>query len=224
VSFNPAHWSYSALKKYENCPRQYSEIVVRRNYKDEFTSPTGATGDRFHKSAESYIMYGGELDNEFKALEPVLNVIRGMNGTKYPEWKAGVAPDGAPLGWNDPRRWFQGVADLVVIGDSPVARLADYKTGQSKYADTDQLELMSLLIFAHFPQIKLVKGQLIFVLEGRMIPRVVDVKDKDRIWQKYREKDAKRVASFNSDNWPARSSGLCKKHCAVLSCEHNGRK
>ena len=54
-AYNPNAFSFSSLKKYENCPKQYSEIVVFQNYKDVFTDPKGGYGERLHKAAENYI-------------------------------------------------------------------------------------------------------------------------------------------------------------------------
>ena len=222
--FNPRAWSYSAMKKYDNCPRQYAEIVVYRNYADVFSSPKGDYGDKLHKSAEAYVKGAGELGNEFKFMQPALDVLRSIPGEKHTEHKMAVGFDGTPLPWNSKDRWFQGIADLVIVGEGHTARVLDYKTGASKYADTDQLELMSMLIFAHYPHVTKVKGRLIFVLEDTARDRNVDRSENERLWEKWREKDAKRVASIEADNFPARESGLCKKHCVVLTCAHNGRK
>lgn len=224
AAFNPHSFSYSALKQYETCPRQYAEVTVFRNYKNEFTSANGDYGDRAHKAAEAYVKGGGTLDNEFQFFKPTLDVLRSIPGQKLTEHKMGVTKDMAPVPWNHPDRWFQGIADLTIVGDSPVARVVDYKFGNANYADTDQLELMSLLIFAHYPHIKLVKGRLVFVLSEQLRDRNVDISERERLLQKWREKDARRVASIMNNNYPARSSGLCKKHCVVLTCEHNGRK
>jgi len=223
-AYNPNTFSFSSLKKYENCPRQYAEVTVYQNFKDVFTSPKGDYGDRLHKAAEAYIKAAGELEADFQFIKPVLDTLRRIDGEKRTEHKMGVAPDGTPVGWNDKGRWFQGIADLSIVGESPVARAVDYKAGSSKYADTDQLELMALLIFAHYPHIKLVKGALLFVLDNSIRKRDVDIREKDRLWQKYRERHAKIIASNEAGNWPARESGLCKKHCVVTSCVHWGRK
>lgn len=217
-------FSYSSLKQFETCPRQYAEITVHRNYKNVFTSPKGDYGDRLHKAADAYIHHGGTLDAEFQFLKPTLDILRTFDGNRYTEHKMGVSMDGEALEWNSPQRWFQGIADLVLISDKPVARVLDYKTGDHRYADTDQLELMSLLIFAHFPHVKFVKGRLLFVLSQQIRDRNVDVKEKERLWQKYRERDAKRIGAIEANNFPAKESGLCRKHCVVLSCPHNGRK
>jgi hypothetical protein len=223
-AYNPNAFSFSSLKKYENCPKQYSEIVVFQNYKDVFTDPKGGYGDRLHKAAEQYIKHSGALEPEFTFIKPILDTLRNVAGEKRTEHKMGVKHDGSATRWNDPERWFQGIADLTIIGDSPVARVVDYKAGDSKYADTDQLELMALLIFANFPHVKLVKGALLFVLNEQIRKRTVDITEKDRLWQKYRERHAKIVGSHAANNWPMKESGLCRRHCCVLSCIHNGRK
>jgi len=224
AEFNPGPFSYSSLKKFKLCPRQYGEVVVYRNYQDVFTSPKGDYGDKLHKAAESYVKSGGTMDAEFQFLQPALDVLRHMPGDKLTEHRMAVKHDGTPTRWNDPDRWFQGIADLVILGDSPVARVLDYKAGDSKYADTDQLELMAMLLFAQYPHIKLVKGRLLFVLGNQVRDRNVDISEKDRLWQKWREEDSKRVAAISANNFPARESGLCKKHCPVLSCFHNGKR
>lgn len=222
--FNPKPFSYSALKKFLNCPRQYGEIVVYKNYQDVFTSPKGDYGDKLHKAAEGYVRDGGQLDAEFEFLKPVFDILRKLPGDKRCEHKMAILPDGTPTRWNDPERWFQGIADLTVINpSSSIARCLDYKTGDVKYADTDQLELMAILIMSHHPHVDLVKGRLLFVLSGQ--PRDRDIKREElpALLQKWREKDALRRAAIDANNFPPRQSGLCKRHCQVLSCSFNGR-
>jgi hypothetical protein len=100
----------------------------------------------------------------------------------------------------------------------------DYKTGKSaKYADTGQLELMALAVFKHFPQVHTVKAGLLFVI-AKQFPKAKYTKgDEPVLWQKWlRDYDRMKFA-YTSDVWNPRPSGLCKKHCVVLSCPHNGR-
>ena len=224
MAFNPNTFSYSSLKKYETCPRQYAEIVVRRNYADSYTSTKGDYGGRLHKAVDDVLSGTAELPEEFSFLETILQALCAASGKRISECKMGVRADGTPAKWNDNTRWFQGIADLLIVSDGPTARIIDWKTGDAKYADTDQLELMALLTFAHYPHIKYVKGMLVFVLSGQVRQRNVRIEERDGIWQKYKERDAKRVASVYADNYPAKESGLCRKHCVVVSCEHNGKK
>jgi hypothetical protein len=222
--FNPRPFSFSSIKKFETCPRQYAEIVVYRNFQDVFTSAKGEYGDKLHKSADAYVQRGGEIDNEFQFLQPTLDALREIPGEKLTEHKMAVLPDGSPTRWNDPDRWFQGIADLCIVSDKPTAYCLDYKTGDVKYADTDQLELMAMLMFAHYPHVTKVKGRLLFVLSQQPRDRTVLREENERLWQKWREKDARRVAAIAANNFPPKESGLCKKHCQILTCEHNGRR
>lgn len=217
-------FSYSSLKQFETCPRQYGEITVHRNFKNVFTSPRGDYGDRLHKTAEAYIHYGGTIDADFEFLRPTLDVLKNSRGACFTEHKMAISHDGDALEWNSMGRWFQGIADIVIVSDSPIAKILDFKTGDVRYADTDQLELMSLLVFAHYPHVKYVKGRLLFVLSQQMRDRNVDIKERERLMQKYRERDARRLAAIEANNFPAKESGLCRKHCVVLTCPHNGRK
>jgi hypothetical protein len=225
AAYNPNAFSFSALKKYENCPKQFAEVTVYRNYQDVFTSPKGDYGDRFHKAAEEYIKTPAPvLEAEFNFARPMLDALLAIDGEKITEFKMGITHDGEPVKWNHPDRWFQGIADLVIVGDKPVARVVDYKAGDAKYADTDQLELMALLVLAHYPHVEKVKGALLFVLGGQVRKRDVLRTEKEALTQKYRERHAKIIASHAASNWPMKESGLCKKHCIVTSCNHNGRK
>jgi hypothetical protein len=225
TTYNPKAFSYSALKSYESCPKKFAEITVYRNYQDVFTSPKGDYGDRFHKAAEKYIKTPAPvLEAEFEFSRPILDALLAIDGEKITEFKMGITHDGEPVKWNHPDRWFQGIADLVIVGDKPVARVVDYKAGDAKYADTDQLELMALLVLAHYPHVEKVKGALLFVLGGQVRKRDVLRTEKEALTQKYRERHAKIIASHAADNWPMKESGLCKKHCVCVTCPHNGRR
>ena len=48
--------------------------------------------------------------------------------------------------------------------------------------------------------------------------------DGSGIWQGFVPRVAKLESAYERDKWPAKTSGLCKAWCPVLSCEFNGRK
>jgi hypothetical protein len=104
------------------------------------------------------------------------------------------------------------------------ARVVDYKTGKSaKYADKGQLELMALAIFKHFPEVTNVKGALLFVI-AKAFPKAAYSKDDEpKMWEKWLRDHGRMRRAYETDVWNPRPSGLCKKHCVVLSCPHNGR-
>jgi len=47
-------WSYSALKDYINCPRQYQEVKVLKRFTKE-TSQQMLYGTEVHKACEDYV-------------------------------------------------------------------------------------------------------------------------------------------------------------------------
>ena len=53
-------WSYSALKEYVNCPRQYHETRVLKKYEKETTKQM-LYGTEVHKALEDYVNEGKPL-------------------------------------------------------------------------------------------------------------------------------------------------------------------
>jgi hypothetical protein len=121
--------------------------------------------------------------------------------------------------------WWRGIADLVILNrDAGEARIVDYKTGKStKYADTGQLELMALAAFKHFPEVQTVKAGLLFVIANAFIKSKYTRSDEPRLWAKWMKDYARLKAAYQNDIWNPKPSGLCRRHCVVLSCPHNGR-
>jgi hypothetical protein len=58
---------------------------------------------------------------------------------------------------------------LIVDDENLTAWVADWKTGNNKYPDRDQLVLMSLMVFAHFPHIRKVNSALLFIVKNDMV-------------------------------------------------------
>lgn len=117
-----------------------------------------------------------------------------------------------------------GIADLIIIDDNGTARVLDYKTGKSaKYADKGQLELMTLAIFKHFPEVVRVKAGLLFVIANAFPKASYHRDDEAKLWEKWLTDYTRMKRAYENDVWNPRPSGLCKKHCVVLSCPHNGR-
>jgi hypothetical protein len=100
----------------------------------------------------------------------------------------------------------------------------DYKTGKSaKYADTGQLELMALGVFKHFPKITKVRAGLLFVVCNAFVKDKYDVTMQPKLWAKWLRQYSRIEAAYESDKWNPNPSGLCRKHCSVMSCPHNGQ-
>lgn len=53
----PAPWSYSKLKSFQQCPKQFYHLKVAKDYKEPLTQAI-YYGNAFHKAAEHYVQDG----------------------------------------------------------------------------------------------------------------------------------------------------------------------
>lgn len=213
-------WSYSALKAFETCPRQYHAVRVEKRY-PYVESAEAAEGTYVHKLAENYVRDGTPMPAGFESLCRLLDVFRRTNAEKRCEQKMALRSDKSSCGFFDKAAWVRGVADLLLL-KPPVAWVVDYKTGSSRYADTDQLELMALLVFQMHEDITSVRGGLLFLKDRVLIKRTYDIKDRDALWENWLQRVAKVDQAHELGAWAPKPSGLCRKHCPVSYCEFHG--
>jgi RecB family exonuclease len=112
---------------------------------------------------------------------------------------------------------------LIVDDDNLTVWVVDYKTGNNKYPDREQLKLMALMVFAHFPHIRKVNAALLFVVKNDLVKYAMSVDEKDPAWWDYRERIARIEQAFDTGVWNPRPSPLCP-WCPVTTCEFHPRK
>jgi hypothetical protein len=209
-----APWSFSKIKAFEQCPKQFYHEKILKEYPFVETEAT-RYGSEFHLAAEEYIRDGKLLPNKFSFAQGTLDSLKTKRGVKLCERKMGVTEDLKPCDFYSKDVWFRGIADLLII-DVPAetAWVIDYKTGKSaKYADKGQLELMALAVFAHFPDIKKVKGGLVFVVSKALVKDSYADFDKPKLWEKWLTKYEAMKTAADQNVWNPKPSGLCKRHC-----------
>jgi hypothetical protein len=181
-------------------------------------------GTEFHLAAEEYIRDGKPIPKKFSFAQDMLDSLNAKRGVKLCEKKMGLTENLEPCDFFADNVWFRGIADLLIIDVLvDTAWVIDYKTGKSsKYADKGQLELMALTVFAHYPDVKKVRAGLLFVISKDLIKdRYADF-DKSKLWEKWLGKyNAMKIAA-ETNVWNPKPSGLCKRHCPVTVCVHNG--
>jgi len=217
-------WSFSSLKTFTTCPKKFYHTKVLKDIKE----PEGEQalyGKLVHEVAELYIRDGKEIPEKFAFIKPALDSLLKIQGEKLCEFKMALTEKLEPCDFFDPDCWFRGVADLLIIDrEKGEARVIDYKLGKSRYADLGQLELMALAVFKMFPEIKKVKGGLLFLAEDKFVPSVYEVEQQHRYWGNWMPKVMMLESAYSADIWNAKPNGLCKNHCWVSSCAHCGRK
>lgn len=216
-------WSHSSLKDYEGCPRRYHEVKVLKNYPFKDTEAT-LYGKEFHEAAEFYIKDGTDLPPQFEFARETLDVLKAKPGRKLCEHEMGVTKDLKPCGFHDKNMWVRGIADLLIIDDENLtARVVDYKTGNNKYPDRDQLKLMALMVFVHFPHIRRVSGALLFVVKNDIAKASYMVGEAEEYWWDYRERVARIEQAYETGVWNPKPTPLCG-WCPVKTCEHNTKR
>lgn len=218
---NPT-WSFSGIKLFEQCPRKYYHLKVKKDFSEP---PTEATryGEEFHEAAEFYVSGQADLPKRFEFAREALDKLIGMPGEKLCELEMGLTEDLEPCEINDPDVWWRGIADLAIINGAR-AKVLDYKAGKSaKYADKDQLELMALAVFKYFPDVQEVDGALFFVIAKAFIKGKYLRSDAPKLWTKWLQRYNRIITAKDTGVWNPKTSGLCKAHCVVLTCPHNGR-
>jgi CRISPR/Cas system-associated exonuclease Cas4 (RecB family) len=211
-------WSYSALKEYENCPKKYYEIRVEQNY-TVIPSEQMIYGTEVHKALEDYVKDGKELAVNYLRFKPAADALIDIPGEKYPEYEMALFRDKTPCDFADSNRWVRGIVDLLIV-DGDYAFIVDYKTGSSKYPDPKQLRLMSLMTFAHFPNVNKIKAGLLFVMHGSFVTEEYTREELDKSWAKFDGPLGRLDNSYDNNVWPPNPTPLCK-YCPVKSCDFN---
>lgn len=216
-------WSHSALKDYEGCPRRYHEVKVLKNYPFTDTQAT-IYGKELHEAAEFYIKDDKPLPPQFEFIKETLDALKTKPGRKLCEHEMGIRADLSPCAFNDKDVWCRGIADLLIIDDDNLtARVVDYKTGNNKYPDREQLKLMALMVFAHFPHIRKVSGALLFVVKNDLVKASFMRGESEEYWWDYRERVARIEQAHETGVWNPKPTPLCG-WCVVKTCEHNRKR
>lgn len=209
-------WSYSSLKDYANCPRQYQEIKVLKRF-TKFPTEQMRYGTEVHKALEDYVGEDTPLPKNYERFKSQLDPLKEMEGIKFPEHRMAITFDRQPCTWGAKDYWVRGIADLLVVNGEK-AYVVDYKTGSNKYPDPKQLQLMALMTFAHFPQVNTVHAGLLFVMHEHFIPETYTRDKIESYWEDFQWNLERLHNSYVTNTWQANPTPLCG-WCPVTTCE-----
>lgn len=220
---NTIKWSYSSLKKFTTCPRQYNEVKVKQNFK-EADNDYASTGRAIHSALELYVRDSVPLPHQYKSYEKYLrSLLSELPGEFRTEQKLALRLDKVPVPFNDNDYWVRGIIDLLVLDrDSGVAYIVDYKSGSNKYADLRQLKLMACLVFHHYDDIDTCRVGLLFLNKNDFITDEYSKNSLPQLWASFSADLQRLDMAFKTDRWMPNPSGLCKRFCPVTSCEFHG--
>ena len=213
-------WSHSSLKDFEGCQRRYYEVKVLKNYPFTETEAT-RYGNQVHEAIELYIRDGKPIPAEYEQFKDTVDAMLKKSGRVLAEYEMALTKELQPCDWKAANVWVRGIADILIVDDENLtAWVGDWKTGNNKYPDRDQLVLMSLMVFAHFPHIRKVNSALLFIVKNDMVKMSMTREEIHAHWWEYRERTARLGASYANNVWNPNQTPLCG-WCPVKTCEFN---
>lgn len=208
-------WSFSSLKDFINCPKQYYHTKVAKDFVKK-TTDNMLYGTAVHKACEDYVRDGTPLAKNYERFKSQLDALTAIPGTRYCEHEMGLTRNREPCAFGSDTRWVRGIVDLLIV-DGADAYIVDYKTGSNRYPDTKQLKLMALMTYAHFPEVQNIRAGLLFVMHNTFITEEYTRDQTDKLWQEFLPSLDQLEMSYVNEMWFAKPSGLCG-WCPVSSC------
>lgn len=214
-------WSFSSREQFLNCPKQYAEIRVAKNFED-VQYEHRQWGDDVHKALAQRLSEGTPLPAGMTQWERLCQQMDNIKGDLYVENQLCLNKRLQPVDWFAKDAWVRGIVDALWI-DGDTARALDWKTGKRK-PKHDQLALFALLVMHHYPQVQVVKTMYVWLKTFQTDIETFHRAQLTDLWQRFLP-DVQRMAyAHDSGTFMARSSGLCSKWCPVITCLHNGKR
>jgi CRISPR/Cas system-associated exonuclease Cas4 (RecB family) len=214
-------WSYSRLNSYETCPKKFWHTALK---KDVFEAESDAMryGKKVHKALEVRVSNDKPLPLELRYLEPYARRLAKANGTKLTEQQLAIDRKFKPCSWFAKNTWCRAILDLAIVNKSH-AVVFDYKTGKIT-DDFTQLRLAGALLMLHMPELETLDLSYLWT-KDKQLTKYEDQFTRDSIKKVITElmpRIKRYEEAHHNDSFPARPSGLCKRHCPVKQCPHHG--
>ena len=211
-------WSYSALTRYENCPKQYYHINLKKDVKDEYgDSEAGAEGNAIHQAMFARVTKGDPLPFGFRPYERWAAKFASTEGEKHGELKLAINRDFQPTSFFADDVYARAIVDLLVIKPGRKrAVIADWKTGKVR-PDYTQLALMAAMVSIYEPTIEVFDTAYVWLKHNNLTMERYTRNELLAVWGSLIPRVDKLEAAVKTTEFPAKPSGLCR-FCPVSSC------
>jgi hypothetical protein len=215
-------WSYSKLKNFDVCPKRHYEIDLAKTYAEE-NVPGGPLdwGNAVHAALAKAISGAAPLPADMATFQTWVDRVKAGPGQLFVEQKYAITRDFQATTYFARNVWYRGIGDVVRIWDD-VALILDWKTGKI-LEDSVQLMLMAQCLFSHFPNVKKVRSEFVWLKEECTTPEVFDRQEVADQWVSLLPRVTALETATKAQAFPPKPSGLCKRHCVVQSCPFHGK-
>lgn len=209
--------SFSSINTYYTCPRQYKLTYVTPVIPYQETDAT-RWGTEVHLALEEYCRDDKPLPDNCKQFRRYGDKIKSLPGEKFYEIECAVNAAFQPVAFDDPTAVLRGIIDVLVV-NAGKALVADWKTGKVK-PDSDQLKLFAGFVMSKFPEVDTVKTTYAWLAHNATTVETYTRSDLPDIWNHFLAKLSKIKASYDTDRWVPKTSGLCNGWCgAGVHCD-----
>ena len=213
----PFAWSYSALGRYETCPKQYYHVNVAKDVKDEFSSAQGNEGDLIHKALHKRLINNTPLPLEFRHYEKVAARFEKVPGEKKGEIKLALNRDFEPTAYFASDVYLRAIIDLLII-DKTHAFVIDWKTGKVK-PDFTQLAMSAAVLSQYMPELENFTPLYVWLNHKNVSPKKYTKHDFKGVWADLLPRAARVELALKTTEFPAKPNHLCG-WCPVKTCPH----
>jgi hypothetical protein len=211
-------WSYSALSRYENCPKQYYHINVKKDVKDEYgDSEAGAEGNRIHAALFRRLTRNDPFPLDLRYLEAVARPFAEAKGDRYGELKFALNRSFEQVDFFASDVYVRAIIDFLLINDTK-ATVIDWKTGKVR-PDYTQLRMSAAVLSKVMPEIETFSLAYVWVKHRNVSPQTVTKAELLGIWNELLPRADRVEQAIKTTDFPAKPSGLCS-YCPVVACPH----
>ena len=221
----PFAWSYSKLESYRTCPKQLYHKAIKKDFPEK-QNDNMLWGNRVHDAMAKRIAHSTPLPEGMTQWEKWIDWA--LQNTDRDtilevERKLAITNQLKSCDYFDRRvdPWFRAVGDVIKINGS-AGRVIDWKTGKIK-ENSEQLALTAVVLFSHYEELEVVASNFVWLQDDLKSEEVFTRADIPNILQRVLPDVIALHRAEKTGDWPAKPSGLCKKHCGVLSCAYHGR-
>ena len=214
-------WSHSALNGYETCPRRHYLLRVAKVVKEP-ESEALRWGNYVHKALENRLKAGTPLPDTLTTYESICSRFEGT-GEVTAEREAVLTSKFKPTGWWSKDAWLRSKWDVAIRHRPGVMSIWDWKTGKRK-PDSDQMRLSAAVGFLVEPTVQVITTGFVWLKDNAIDKEVFHRPKAKEIWAEFLPRVKRFEIAHEQNKWPARPSGLCRRHCPVgrANCEHCG--
>lgn len=209
-------WSFSTLKKFENC-----QWAVKLGKVDKIYVESGEAAQRgtiIHDGCEAWVR--GDIeelpsDNRTKMdvftadFQQLREDFREGKVTMEENW--GIRQDWSPCDWEDEELWGRAKLDAFVMENENSCRIIDYKTGQkfgNEMKHSDQGLSYALHAMYRFPELDVFKVEFWYLDQGERMVRTFNRRQLEMLILRYHNRAVKLTTT--KDFIPSANPHTCR--------------